>query len=224
MQPTAILIGLLLPTCIAGGQDSPASPPPNIAVVNLPLIFERYRMTKDLEERFDQRSRAVRAEAENRRQAMDNRLAALEAFDPASKDYAERREELLRTQIEYRVWLEFEEQRLRAENKAWLVQIYQEVREAVARAAEQRGIDLVLTYDELFEDVRDSDLLRQQILLKKVLFFSERLDLTELVGKDLNDQYAKRGGAASLADAPPPPPLPARPQKRRPPPESGTAP
>ena len=78
--------------------------------------------------------------------------------------------------------------------------------------------------DELFEDVRDSDLLRQQILLKKVLFFSERLDLTELVGKDLNDQYAKRGGAASLADAPPPPPLPARPQKRGPPPESGTAP
>lgn len=220
MNRTALLIGLLLPVGAAGAQDPQASSAPRIAVVNLPQVFDGYRMTKDLEQRFDNKRLAIREEAENRRQSMDNQRAALEAFDPASKDYTERREELLRQQIEFQVWLEFEEQRLKAEHMSWLLQIYQTVGQVVERAASRRGIDLVLTYDEISTDVADSFALRQQFLLKKVLYFSHRLDLTEQVLKELNEQYAAKGGAASLGSAPP---LPV-PQEQKPAAGQGSAP
>ena len=220
MNRTALLIGLLLPAGAVGAQDPPASSTPKIAVLNLPQVFDGYRMTKDLEQRFDNKRLAIREEAENRRQSMDNQRAALEAFDPASKDYTERREELLRQQIEFQVWLEFEEQRLKAEHMAWLLQIYRNVNQVVEATANRRGIDLVLTYDEISTDVADSFALRQQFLLKKVLYFSNRLDLTEQVLKELNEQYATKGGGASLGSAPP---LPV-PQQQRPTAGPGAAP
>ncbi|MHC4091757.1 MAG: OmpH/Skp family outer membrane protein [Planctomycetota bacterium] len=220
MRPAALLIGLLLPTCIAGAQDPQSPGESKIAVVNLPLIFDGYRMTKDLEQRFEERRQFISVEAENRRQAMENRQAALEAFDPASKDYADRREELLRMQVEYQIWLTMEEQRLKDEHMAWLLQIYRDVREVVEQRAKQRGVDLILTYDELSEDVPDSLALRREILLKKVLYFSDRIDLTEPVLQDLNVAYAKRGGASSLGTAPPL----VWPQKQTPSPKPDSAP
>lgn len=193
--------GLLLPG-VAWGADDEGDSGPRIGVVKIAQVFEGYRMTRDLEDRFDARRRAIGDEAESRRKAMDNRRAALEAFDPASRDYAERREELRRSAFEYKVWLEMEEQRLKEEHMAWLRMIYEDVCGAVAEAAQARGIDLVLTCDDLSEDVPDSVALRQEILLKKVLYFSERIDLTESVLRRLNESYEEKGGAASLRQPP----------------------
>lgn len=195
------LCGLLLPG-VAWGADGEGQDEPKIGVVKIAQVFEGYQMTRDLEDRFDGRRRAITDEAENRRKAMDNRRAALEAFDPASKDYAERREELRQAAVEYKVWLEVEEQRLKEEHMAWLRLIYEDVCAAAAAEAQARGIDLVVTCDDLSEDVPDSVALRQEILLKKVLYFSGRIDLTESVLRRLNENYEKKGGAASLKQPP----------------------
>jgi Skp family chaperone for outer membrane proteins len=193
--------GLLLPGA-AWGADGEDNSGPKVGVVKVAQVFEGYQMTRDLENRFDGRRRAIGDEAENRRKAMDNQRAALEAFDPASRDYAERREGLRRAAFEYKVWLEMEEQRLKEEHMAWLRMIYEDVCGAVAKAAQARGIDLVLTCDELSQDIPDSVALRQEILLKKVLYFSGRIDLTESVLRRLNEGYEEKGGAASLRQPP----------------------
>ena len=203
-----MLCGLLVPVLAwAAGDDRDDSPPP-IGVVDIAQVFDGYQMTRDLEERFDTRQRGVRADADNRREAMEKQLASLEAFDPASRDYSERREGLQRMQFEFRVWLEMEEQRLKEEHMVWLRMIYDDVCRAVAQAARSRDIDLVLTYRELSEDVPDSSALRNEILLKKVLYFNERTDLTGQVLRLVNENYEERGGAASLRQ-PPTPPAPA---------------
>ncbi len=202
MNRIALLVGVLLPVCICSADEGqPASG--GIAVVDLARVFDGYRMTKDLEQRFDDRRRVIGDQAESRRYAVEKLLTALQAFDPASKDYAERRDELYRMEFEFKVWLSMEEQRLKDEHMAWLRSIYDDVRHAVAGAAEARGIDLVLTYDELSPDVPDSMSLRREILLKKVLYFSDRVDLTAQVLEGLNETYEKTGGAASLKEPPP---------------------
>lgn len=201
MIRTTLLMGLLLPASIALA-DQPITGP-KVAVVNLARVFDGYAMTKDLEARFNAKRRAIADDAENRRKALEQQIAALEAFDPASKDYAERRDQIMSTQIEYRIWLEVEEARLKEEHMAWLRVIYDDVRSAVTEMAEQRSLDLVLTYDELSPEVPDSLALRREILLKKVLYFSGRVDLSETVLEQLSAAYAKRGGAASLGTAPP---------------------
>jgi len=174
-----------------------------VAVVNVAKVFDGYRMTKDLEQRFEDKRRAIGDEAENRRKTIEQQLSALEAFDPASADYTQRREEVLRLQAEYRVWLDLEEARLKDEHMAWLREIYERVRETVAAQAQKRGLDLVVTYDELSEDIPDSLALRREILLKKVIYFHDRVDLTAAVQQDLNTSYNAKGGAASLSSAPP---------------------
>lgn len=202
MNRIALLVGVLLPVCMCSADEGqPASG--GIAVVDLARVFDGYRMTKDLEQRFDDRRRVIGDQAESRRYAVEKQLAALQAFDPASRDYAERREELYRMEFEFKVWLSMEEQRLKDEHMAWLRNIYDHVRQAVADVAESRGIDLVLTYDELSPDVPDSLSLRREILLKKVLYFSDRVDLTAQVLEGLNQTYEKTGGAASLKEPPP---------------------
>ncbi len=203
---TAVICGLLLlvPAGLAMGiQDGG---PPGVGVVDIARVFEGYQMTRDLEQRFDARQQGIRAEADNRRQAMEKQLATLEAFDPTSKDYAERRDRLQQMQFEFRVWLEMEEQRLKEEHMLWLRMIYDDVSEAVAQSARSRGIDLVLTHRDLSEDVPDSSALRNEILLKKVLYFSDRVDLTGQVLRLVNENYEQRGGAAALKSKPPLPP------------------
>ena len=202
---TVVLCGLLLPAPACWAGDDQDDSPPAIGVVDIAQVFEGYQMTRDLEERFDARQRDIRAQADNRRQAMEKQFASLEAFDPASKDYAERRENLQRMQFEFRVWLEMEEQRLKEEHMLWLRLIYDDVCQAVAQSARSRGVDLVLTHRELSDDVPDSSALRNEILLKKVLYFSDRIDLTGQVLRLVNESYEQRGGAASLRQTPPPP-------------------
>ncbi|HUU85263.1 MAG TPA: OmpH family outer membrane protein [Phycisphaerae bacterium] len=216
MKRIALLVALSLPAGLCAADDGQSSP--EIAVVNLAKVFDGYRMTKDLEQQFDDRRRAIGTEAENRRYAVEKQITALQAFDPSSADYAQRRDELRRMEFEFKVWVSMEEQRLKDEHMAWLRRIYDDVREVVADIARARGFDLILTYDELSPDVPDSLALRREILLKKVLYFSDRVDLTAEVLRSLNERYDKRGGAASLKQPPPipmgDPAAPAAPDRR----------
>lgn len=187
----ALGCGLTATPASAQGQQK-------IGVIDIAQVFERYQMTRDLEQRFDTKRRSIRDEAENRRKSMENQRAALDAFDPASQDFAERREKLRQASIEYKVWLETEEQMIKEEHMIWLRGIYENVEKAVAEEAKARNLDLVMAYSGLSPDLPDSMALRQEILLKKVIYFSDRVDLTQVVLKRLNDDYQGRGGAASL--------------------------
>ena len=222
MKRVLALAGLLLPAGLCLAQDGPP-PSARVAVVDLARVFDGYKMTKDLEQQFEDRRRAIGDQAESRRRAVEKQLSALQAFDPASKDYAERRNELYQMEFEFKVWVTMEEQRLKDEHMAWLWRIYADVRREVARVAESRGIDVVLTYDELSADVPDSLSLRREILLKKVIYFNERADLTAEVLLGINDRYEKEGGAASL-QSPPPPLAPGAPGRANPPQSPGSRP
>lgn len=194
----AVTCGILLAMLQPGLQADSQGPAPAVGAVNIAQVFEAYQMTRDLEQRFESARRGISDEADNRRQAMENQMASLEAFDPASRDFAQRRDDLQRMRFEFKVWLEMEEQRLKEEHMAWLRQIYADVTDAVSEAARSRGIDLVVTVDELSEDVPDSLALRREILLKKVLYVSPRVDMTGQVLRLLNEKYEKKGGASWL--------------------------
>lgn len=186
-----------------GAANTQSAANPGVGVVNIAQVFESFEMTRDLEQRFDQARRGISDQADNRRQAIDQQVASLEAFDPASRDFAQRRTEVRRLRVEYQVWLEMEEQRLKEEHMLWLRLIYDNVTDAVGLVAKRRGIDLVVTNDELSPDAPDSLALRREILLKKVLYFSPRVDLTAEVLRMVNEQYEQDGGSESL-QAPPP--------------------
>ncbi|HEV8261140.1 MAG TPA: OmpH family outer membrane protein, partial [Burkholderiales bacterium] len=149
-----------------------------MGAVNIAEVFDKYEMTKGLEEHFEHQRQALAERAQARRDEMDaKRRALLEQFKPDTAEFEERQEELERMQVDYEVWAGVEEKRLKKQHKHWLMTIYRNVREQVRQVAEMRGIDMVLTYDTLTEDAPDSQALRQQILLQKVIYSSPRVDL-----------------------------------------------
>jgi len=197
MSATAFFALILTPLC--AGQAGGLQPAPlNIAVINLATVFERYQMTRDLEQVFAQRRRDVKAEAEKKRDDLSAQANALQQFKPGTDDYRQREEELTRGEVEFEVWLEVQERRLKSEHKAWLEQIYQNTQDVVAAVAAKRGLDLVLTYSDVERDAPDSIAFKQQILLRTVIYANERTDLTKEVIELLDADYQKRGGVGAL--------------------------
>ena len=180
MSLATILCASLVSTALAQQPQSQAGSP-NIAVVNLTSVFDRFRMTRDLEDLFTGRRESVTSEAESRRDDITFKRNELRQFKPATPDFEQRERILIEAEISFQVWLEVQERRLKSEHKNWLVQIYNSVEQVISKLAADRGIDLVLTYNDLDPNAPDSVAFKQQILLRTVLFASERSDLTDAV-------------------------------------------
>ena len=197
MNPKLLLLALCAVSVFSGrvlaeGQDV------NIAVVDMAHLFENYAMTKDLEVMFDERRQAAAAAAESKKAAIEAKRKDLVARKPESKEFAQIEQDISRMEIEFQVWATHQEKSLKDEHKRWFLNIYKNVQNVVAQVAKESSVDLVLTYRKMDEDAGDSLALREQLLLKNVLYFDDRIELTQLVLERLNEQYDKDGGASSL--------------------------
>jgi Skp family chaperone for outer membrane proteins len=162
---------------------------PKIGVINLSVAFDKYRLTKDLEAKFDERRRELANEADRRKAEIDVKREALASFKPDTADYKERRDQITELEVRFQVWAGTKDQQLKDSHKEWLLRIYTDIRAAVQKVAQEQGIDLVLTYEDVTEEAPDSKALRQQLLLEKVIYFDTRLDLTESVLNEVNSSY-----------------------------------
>ena len=198
-----------------GQQAQPHSGSSNISVVNLTSLFDKFRMTKDLEDLFAGRRESITGQAQSQRDDITFKRNELQQFKLGTPDFQQREESLIQAEIQFQVWLEVEERRLKSEHKNWLIAIYENVEQVISKIAADRGIDLVLTYNDLDPSAPDSVAFKQQILIRTVLYASERSDLTAAVLAQLDADYQKRGGANTLrlgnfqgASAPPKPTTP----------------
>ncbi len=195
-------IWAIITIAAVGTAASAAHAETTVAVIDVARVFEEYEMTRDLEAKFDERRRAANDEANNRRNSIEQMRRSLAAFDPVSEDFARREQDLLRAEVDFEVWSTHTERQLKAEHKKWLLRIYRNAQKVVGDLAKERQVGLVLTYDRLAEDAADSIVLRQQILLQKVIYHDEETDITAEVLNRLNQSYRAGGGAQSLDRAP----------------------
>lgn len=197
MTMTATVWTVLLSATLAQSGAAPA-PGPRIAVVNLTQIFERYQMTRDLEQMFDEQRQTITATAEKKRDDINLQRNAIQDLKPGTSDFVAREESLIQSEVEFQAWLEIQQRRLKERHKNWLKMIYHDVQTVITGIAEKRSIDLVLTYNDLEDDAPDSAAFKQQILLRSVIYANSRVDLTEPVIDALDAEYQRRGGPASI--------------------------
>lgn len=190
--------GRMAAMALVGLSATAARAAENIAVINIADVFDGYQMTTDLERLFQLSEQKIKEQSQTRLTELDTLRKELEAFAPGTPDFKERDRTLVRLEMEYQVWLGFEQRMLRDEHMRRLMQIYEDTQSAVRSVAESRGIDLVLTYDRLSADAPDSVSMRQQILLQKVIYANDKIDLTQPVLEQLNRAYQERGGIDSL--------------------------
>ena len=178
---------------------------PNIAVVNVPQVSERYAKTADLEARFD----ALRAELNKQREALGAKIertgrSLQEELKPGTDDFRARRKELAMLEAEMQYFMESEGKRIEAGLARSLRSIFDDIHSVVQTVAKEKGFDVVLAVDELPAEIPDSpNALRQQIMLQKVMYWNPRIDMTDEVVSRLNAKYQAAGGKNSLGLAKP---------------------
>ena len=177
---------------------------PKVAVVNVPVVSERYVKTSDLEVQFDDLRRRLNQERDAMRERIDRAQRALqEEIKPGTEEFDRRRREIAMLEAELQWFLESEGQKVEQGLSISLRSIFDDIQAVVREIALEKGIDVVVAGDRLPADTPASPAqVRQHILLQKVLYWSPGVDLTDDVVARLNARYKASGGSRSTPGTP----------------------
>ena len=84
------------------------------------------------------------------------------------------------------------------ERKKLVEEVYRQISKASQDGAQSQGADIMLAVTPVEFDVPDAAILINQILQKKVVYASPRVNLTALVIERFDNEYLRRGGAATI--------------------------
>jgi Skp family chaperone for outer membrane proteins len=187
---------------VAASRDHAQSAGPaaegRVGVVNLARVFKDCDQTQALNVELEAETKRIRLEGDKKMQAIRAEEEALQAFTPDSADWYARNQKLKRLKLEHRVFLALEEDRIGEDYMRWMKEIYETVSAGIAKVAKKRGMQVVLTEDEVDLGVTDPKLLQQLILNRKVIYADPQVDLTEEVLASLNADFAAAGGPSSV--------------------------
>jgi Skp family chaperone for outer membrane proteins len=184
-------------------QASPAGC--RIAFCDLVEVFNKYKRAKDLTTELNERRTAIKAESEKRKKAVDTLSMELENYKKGSAQYKQTFNELTRQSIELDAYLRYQEQLALRDHRDLTEEMYKEIVGAVGRIAAQQGVSVVMQREQEQLNTEDTKAMLQQISNRKVLYFSEALDITDAVLTSLNQGYKASKPAAPVAPAPPKP-------------------
>ena len=186
MRVTAAVAAVLL---TVGLQNARAST--TVAVVNVPLVSERYQKTADLEAQCE----TIRHGLNDQREALRDRIertsrSLQEELKPGTPEFRARRKELAMLEAELQWFVESEGKKIEGDLAASLLLIFADIQAVVREVAAEKGIDVVLSADQMADANPETPMqVRQQIVLQKVLYWSPRVDLTSEVIERLNAKY-----------------------------------
>jgi Skp family chaperone for outer membrane proteins len=185
---------LMVTTIMVAGSraaDKPAAAvPTKVAVVDMSFVFDSYDRSKDEQQDLRKKQEEAEGKLKQMRDRVEALKAELENFNPDSKDYVKRHEELLKLTIEFDVYRRVQVENVATEMRVLYEEIYGEMITAVEAVAKEHGLDLVLYKDEV-KILKDDklDIVRDKILQRKVLYSDKTVDLTDAVLQHLNQQF-----------------------------------
>lgn len=187
------MISSVMTVCVATlflGQPGTLGPT-RVAVVSIAQVNERYARTADLEAKFEVKRLQFKDERDALRKRIERTTRSLqEELKPGSEAFEARRKELVMLEAEMQWFLDSTGREIDTGLATSLRSIYSDIRSMVGEVAAERGVDIVLTADELSPDAPDNPVRsRQEILLQKVIYWSPKIDLTDEVARRLNARY-----------------------------------
>lgn len=161
-----------------------------IGVVNLNQVFENYKKRTEMEESFkDLKTR----EEEQLMDKQDSLTGLREEMQLLERGSAARKE--LEAELEKKLlYLQLEEEvarkNLGEKEKEYYEELYQDISSAIDTIGKEQGFDLILKKETI--EAKSADLLelRLKIGIGTVLYYSEALDITDIVVQYLNERYS----------------------------------
>jgi Skp family chaperone for outer membrane proteins len=195
-----VILGASVLAVAHGQQGQPAIGQTTIAVVDMTRVFETAQMPKDLERIFGERKSDIETEARAKKEKIDLIQRELDsgAFAKDSPDYEARILQMETLKLRGDHWLRSKERSLSGARKRYFEVLYKQVTQACQDVAQSQGIDIVLSDNPVDFDIPDAAVLINQILAKKVVYASPRVDLTQIIIDRFDNEYLRLGGADSI--------------------------
>lgn len=167
-----------------------AALPTKVGVVDMSFVFDSYDRSKDEQQDLRKKQEEAEGKLKQMRDRVEALKAELENFNPDSKDYVKRHEELLKLTVEFDVYRRVQIENVATEMRVLYEEIYAEMIKGVEAVAKEQGLDLVLYKDEV-KILKDDklDIVRDKILQRKVLYSAKTIDVTDPVLQHLNQQF-----------------------------------
>lgn len=161
-----------------------------IGVVNLNLVFENYTKRAELEESFREiRDREEETLREKQDSLMDLR-EEIQLMERGSEARREKEAELEKKILHLQVEEEVARKNLAAKEKEYYEELYSDIKNAITEIGKNEGFDLILKKEEVEPKSADLLELRLKIGMGAVLFYSDAVDITNMVVEYLNKNYA----------------------------------
>ena len=186
-----LVIGGILLNHTVAQSDTPKGSA-KVAVCNVFTVFQNYQKAKDSLDRLEQRKKVIEAEVANRLKKAQEISDSLKSglIKKGSKTYEEQLSQMLRIQLEAQAWEKLQTQLAMREHARLTDEMDKDISAVVSRVAAEKGIEVVLTPDAT-ADTAEADIL-QKINRRTILYWSDRVDITDVVLDRLNNAYKAR--------------------------------
>jgi len=165
-----------------------------VAVCDVVAILGKYERVKDVRKTFEARVAEIEAQRKAKNKQIDSdRKFLRDEFEPGTPAYEKQLTKIREETIRLRVWEEMQAQANKREQYLTTLRLQKEVLAQVGVEAKARGIDIVL-HNPLTPEPAGTRTARDPLRIHALLYATKETDLTEIVLKKLNDQYAKARG------------------------------
>jgi Skp family chaperone for outer membrane proteins len=205
---TRILTAMFAVACLASPADAQQTSQQDgkgqfkLGVVNLKTCFEKdkYDRIKDIDVELQKKSDEYLRKLAD----IDKRMVELkEQIDSLPRESPLRAEKMLlfrRAETDRKFEQEYGRTKYLEYYSDKKIEIYNEVRRVVAMIAQQEKFDLILRVEAPLLEEQDPETVTQRINNRVVLYSHENVDITPLVLKRLNDEWAKSKAAPAAAE------------------------
>lgn len=163
-----------------------------VGVVDMMRLFNSYDKTKWLNAEFERQKQRIEQEITQRDAKLKTLSESLGYYAPDSEEYRRTSWELVQARAEREAFLSAAEYQVGNEHRDLTLKTYKEIEAMIASIAQRRGIDVVLTFEQLEEKLPDSNAVRQQIRFRQVIYYHPRTDITNEVLDALNRDFQSK--------------------------------
>jgi|FrelakmetLWP11LW_1041352.scaffolds.fasta_scaffold05747_3 Skp family chaperone for outer membrane proteins len=164
---------------VAAGEKQIA--PAKVAVVDVTKILMNSKKHKAWQEKFDEQSTQMKAEFQKDKKALESIQANMEVFKPGTVDYVNTMKEFLDKKGLLEAKDKFYQEKVNMEMLQWTESLYFKMLDITKQIAQKKGVDLVLSQEQVetsSPSLRDFML---NIRVKKVLYSADQIDITDEV-------------------------------------------
>jgi len=165
--------------------------PTAVAVVDIQVVFESLKEKMQIEADLKGRLEELNLDEQDRKKTLQELRSDLDILAPDTPAFNEKQSQLEQKAIELQAWRTFQTQKLNHERGLQIERLYRKSLDAIGRVSKQNGYDIAL-FKEKPADFRGAkpEALNTLIQVRKVLWSSPELDLTDQVVQMMNNEFS----------------------------------